>query len=250
MKIVRDRFNVPHITGHTCDDVTWAMGWMLAEDRGLLLAQARYRRGWRPSTRRTSTPSGSSSACASTRRPGRSTGSSSATARGAAAAGRRGRGRPARHRRLPRGPQRPAAADGGTRPLTRVDIYAANAITGQIFGQGGGDEARRSEFLRRCASATAHAAGRRIFDDLSEFDDPDRPRRWRRRSPTGKRTRGQGQRGAGRRAPASRPARGRGRAASAHPRWASNFLLVGGRARRPAIRCSSPARRSATSTRA
>ena len=39
--IVRDRFNVPHITGQTRDDVTWAMGWLLAEDRGLLLAQAR-----------------------------------------------------------------------------------------------------------------------------------------------------------------------------------------------------------------
>ena len=39
--IVRDRFNVPHITGHSRDDVTWAMGWVLAQDRGLLLAQAR-----------------------------------------------------------------------------------------------------------------------------------------------------------------------------------------------------------------
>src|SRR5689334_16029267 len=39
--VVRDRFNVPHITGNSRDDVTWAMGWILAEDRGLLLAQAR-----------------------------------------------------------------------------------------------------------------------------------------------------------------------------------------------------------------
>ena len=42
VKIVRDRYNVPHITGRTRDDVTWAMGWILQEDRGLLLAQARY----------------------------------------------------------------------------------------------------------------------------------------------------------------------------------------------------------------
>src|SRR6187551_911254 len=33
--IVRDRFNVPHITGKSRDDVTWAMGWTLAEDRSL-----------------------------------------------------------------------------------------------------------------------------------------------------------------------------------------------------------------------
>src|SRR3954451_6185381 len=39
--VVRDRFNVPHITGNSRDDVTWAMGWILQEDRGLLLAQAR-----------------------------------------------------------------------------------------------------------------------------------------------------------------------------------------------------------------
>ena len=42
VRLVRDRFNVPHITGRKRDDVTWAMGWVLQEDRGLLLAQGRY----------------------------------------------------------------------------------------------------------------------------------------------------------------------------------------------------------------
>src|SRR5215210_7304744 len=42
VRLVRDRYNVPHITGRTRDDVTWAMGWVLQEDRGLLLAQGRY----------------------------------------------------------------------------------------------------------------------------------------------------------------------------------------------------------------
>jgi len=40
--IVRDRYDVPHITATTRDGVTFAMGWTLAEDRGLLLQQARY----------------------------------------------------------------------------------------------------------------------------------------------------------------------------------------------------------------
>src|SRR4051794_1602759 len=40
--ILRDSYDVPHITGKTHDDVTWAMGWIAQEDRGLLLAQARY----------------------------------------------------------------------------------------------------------------------------------------------------------------------------------------------------------------
>src|SRR3954462_7505488 len=39
--VVRDRFNVPHITGNSRDDVTWAMGWILGEARGLLLNQSR-----------------------------------------------------------------------------------------------------------------------------------------------------------------------------------------------------------------
>ena len=42
VRIVRDKFNVPHVYGKTHDDVVWASGWILEEDRGLLLAQGRY----------------------------------------------------------------------------------------------------------------------------------------------------------------------------------------------------------------
>ena len=40
--IVRDAYHVAHIHGVTRDDVTWGAGWVVAEDRGLLLQQARY----------------------------------------------------------------------------------------------------------------------------------------------------------------------------------------------------------------
>src|SRR5450755_1126745 len=40
--ITRDPFHVPQIRGRTRDDVTWGAGWVEAEDRGLLLQQARY----------------------------------------------------------------------------------------------------------------------------------------------------------------------------------------------------------------
>src|SRR3954447_22751329 len=40
--IKRDRFDVPHITGRNRLDLDWAAGWVLEEDRGLLLAQGRY----------------------------------------------------------------------------------------------------------------------------------------------------------------------------------------------------------------
>ncbi|MEA2456139.1 MAG: hypothetical protein QOI45_2401, partial [Thermoleophilaceae bacterium] len=42
VRIIRDRFNVPHIYGKTNDDVTWGAGWALAHDRELLMEQARY----------------------------------------------------------------------------------------------------------------------------------------------------------------------------------------------------------------
>ncbi len=42
VKIVRDKFNVPHVTATTHDGGVWAAGWIAAEDRALLLEQARY----------------------------------------------------------------------------------------------------------------------------------------------------------------------------------------------------------------
>ena len=40
--IIRDKFNVPHVNATTYDGGIWAAGWIAAEDRGLLLQQARY----------------------------------------------------------------------------------------------------------------------------------------------------------------------------------------------------------------
>ena len=40
--IIRDRFDVPHVSATTHDGGVWASGWIAAEDRGLLLQQARY----------------------------------------------------------------------------------------------------------------------------------------------------------------------------------------------------------------
>jgi hypothetical protein len=41
VRIVRDRYNVPHIRAQSRADVVWAMGWVLQQDRALLLAQGR-----------------------------------------------------------------------------------------------------------------------------------------------------------------------------------------------------------------
>ncbi|MEA2287943.1 MAG: hypothetical protein QOJ21_3986, partial [Solirubrobacteraceae bacterium] len=41
VRIVRDRFDVPHITATRADDLTWAAGWVTAADRALLLEALR-----------------------------------------------------------------------------------------------------------------------------------------------------------------------------------------------------------------
>ena len=123
---------------------------------------------------------------------------------------------------------RACAPTAATRPWTRVDIYAANAITGQIFGQGGGDEARRAEFLSKLRKRYGARRGDRIFDDLSEFNDPDSPATMSKAFPYGRKNldgKGNAVLDAGSFKPTG--PRGLGRAASAHPRWSSNFLLVG-----------------------
>jgi acyl-homoserine lactone acylase PvdQ len=227
--IVRDRFNVPHITGNSRDDVTWAMGWILAEDRGLLLAQAR------DAARLAAIDAPNIDAFGLVvnlkqftptkqvdrmiRRAG------DAALRSAGAGGRAVRrdidvylqGLNARMR-----------AEGGKRPWTRVDIYAANAITGQIFGEGGGDEARRSEILSRLRDRYGRKRGLQIFDDVSEFDDPDSPTTLTKSFRYG-RARGPGRGNAVLDAGSYKPTgpKGLASAASAHPRWASNFLIVG-----------------------
>ena len=77
------------------------------------------------------------------------------------------------------GPQRAAARPTAARaPFTRVDMFAANALVGQIFGQGGGDEARRSRVPRRAAQAARHRrAGRRCSTTSPSSTTPTRRRR-------------------------------------------------------------------------
>ena len=228
--IVRDRFNVPHITGQSRDDVTWAMGWVLQEDRGLLVAQARDAARLAAIDApnidafglvinlRQYTPTDEVDDII--RKDG------DAALKSAGAAGRAVRhdidvyvdGMNARRR-----------AEGNTsRPWTRTDIYAANALTGQIFGQGGGDEARRSEFLSSLRKRYGSSEGLEIFDDLAEFDDPDSPATLSKTFRYGKAI-GIGKGNAVLDAGSLEPVgpRGLARAAGAHPRWSSNFLMVG-----------------------
>jgi acyl-homoserine lactone acylase PvdQ len=228
--IVRDRFDVPHITGKTRDDVTWATGWVVAEDRALLLAQGRY-----PAllaaidapnidafglvkNLRTYTP---------TKQVKRMV-----LRNGLAALKSAGPdGKAVLH-------DTDVYLDGLNARLhkdkskqakwTRADVFAVNALAGQIFGQGGGDEARRSEYLSALRDKLGAARGQQVFDDLSETDDPDSPATMSKAFPYGERsstsTAGNAILDAGSFKPSG--VAGLARAASA-PTWASNFLIAG-----------------------
>ena len=177
VSIVRDRFNVPHIKGRTKADVTWAMGWVLQADRGLLLAQAR-----------------NAGRMAALEAPGVNafglvTGLKQVTPskqadrlikrmqeRNLRAAGREGRAVIRDIDLFVAGANAKLRADKSEqKPYTRVDIYGAMALAGELFGRGGGDEARRSAFLDGLRTRVGPARAQSIFDDLSSTNDPDRP---------------------------------------------------------------------------
>jgi acyl-homoserine lactone acylase PvdQ len=174
--LIRDRFDVPHITGVTRDDVTWAAGWVEVEDRGLLLGQARYDslvaaidapglnalnlisslKSFKPSQQTINEVSKQTNALL--------------------AAGARGRAVLHDIDVYVQGVNAYYAAHGPmTARFTRNDIYGLNALKGQFVGQGGGDEAVRSEFLSGLQSRLGASRGLSVFNDLREAYDPETP---------------------------------------------------------------------------
>lgn len=158
--IARDAYDFPHITGATRDDVTWGTGWVTAEDRGLLVSQARYDSelaaidapGLSAFNLITSlhsfTPSKQTVAAISHQ-------TSVLLADGA-------RGRAVLHDIdvYLQGINAYLATERSTQaPLTRTDIYAFNALKDQFVGEGGGQQALDSRsFSPRCSDGWAPAA--------------------------------------------------------------------------------------------
>jgi acyl-homoserine lactone acylase PvdQ len=176
IKVVRDKFGVPHVTAKTYDDGVWADGYLLAEDRGLLLEQARY-----------------NSLVAAIDAPGLkaldlisglknfqpSAQTEAFVARQATVlkhAGKEGRqvlhdidtfiaGINARYKQT-----------GSTaKPWTRTDVFALDALKGQFVGQGGGNEAVRTQFLTAVENKLGAAKGMQVFNDLRQHNDPEMP---------------------------------------------------------------------------
>ena len=227
--ITRDKYNVPHITGVTRDDVTWAMGWVTQEDRALLLAQgrnpARLAAIDAPNIDAFGLVTGLKTYTPTKQVDRIITRNGLAALKAAGADGKAllhdvdvyVEGLNARL----------SADKSGSPRYTRADVFALNALAGQIFGQGGGDEARRSELLSSMRSKLGTAKANKAFNDVTEFNDPDSPTTIAKRFPYGKIP--ANAKGSVVLDPGSFKPTGPSKLARAAgvPRWASNFLMVG-----------------------
>ena len=174
--VIRDRFDVPHVSATTHDGGVWASGWIAAEDRGLLLQQARY-----------------DSLVAAIDAPGLSAIGLVEKLKNFVPSAQTNRV-VARQTQvlLKAGPEGRAvlhdidvyitglnaylqATHSTAAPFTRVDIYAFNALKDQFFGEGGGDEARRSEFLAGLERRLGTAKGYSVFNDLRQNQNAGSP---------------------------------------------------------------------------
>ena len=171
--LLRDRFNVPHVFANTRAAGIQTAGWILAEDRSLLLEQARY------NSRVAVIDAPGLSAIGLT--AGLQTFTPSAqteafTATETKALKRRGKEGKAVLRDIDTYISGInaylAASHSPNAPWTRNDVYAVNALKGQFLGQGGGDEADRSSFLNGLQEQLGKGRGMAAFNDLRQFKNP------------------------------------------------------------------------------
>ena len=171
--LLRDRFDVPHVYASTRAGGIQTAGWVLAEDRGLLLEQARYNSRVAvidaPGLSAIDLTAGLQSF-----KPSAQTEAFTATETKALM--RRGKQGQAVLRDIDTyisGINAYLSATHSTNaPWTRNDVYAVNALKGQFLGQGGGDEANRSSFLNGLQQQLGKGRGFQAFNDLRQFKNP------------------------------------------------------------------------------
>jgi acyl-homoserine lactone acylase PvdQ len=172
--ITRDRWGVPHVQGKTAEDVAYGAGWATAADRGAVLELLR-------GPGRLAALDAPGVDALTLALSGKSFRPSSVT-----------EGTLARQYALLR-----ALGDRGRRTIRLVDAYVAGinaqylkagvaaakwtrndvgavaALVATVFGAGGGDEVRRSQFLDLLQKRLGGEMGRRVWEDLRQRDDPE-----------------------------------------------------------------------------
>ena len=173
VRIERDKYNVPHVYSETYDGGVFAAGWIAAEDRGALIEQARYNGRAAaidlPGVTAIGLILGGGSF-----EPSAQTEAQVATQTDALmAAGKEGRAVLRDIDTFIKGINAYLVQSGATvAPWTRNDVYSVNAVKDQFLGIGGGDEARRSEFLGGLRARLGTRKGAKVFNDLRQFKNP------------------------------------------------------------------------------
>jgi acyl-homoserine lactone acylase PvdQ len=176
VEIIRDSFNVPHVNAQTHDDGVWAAGWIAAEDRGLLLAQARYN----ARVAAIDVPNVTALSLITQLKsftPTEQTEAEIAKQTDVLLA-QGSEGQQVLHDIdvfISGINDYLALNSPSTTPWTRNDVYALNALKGQFLGQGGGDEARRSAFLAGLIQHLGKKKAMDVFNDLRQFKNKGLP---------------------------------------------------------------------------
>ena len=174
--LIRDKFNVPHVYSETYAGGIWTAGWIAAEDRGLLLEQARYNARVAaidaPGLDALSLISGLKSFSPSAQTEAEVAKQTQVLEN----AGPEGKAVLRDIDNFVSGINDYLEAHNSSNaPWTRNDVYAVNALKGQFVGEGGGDEARRSQFLGGLQQRLGQTKGKSVFNDLRQFKNPESP---------------------------------------------------------------------------
>jgi acyl-homoserine lactone acylase PvdQ len=178
LEIVRDKHDIPHIYGATRAGAMFGSGWVAAKDRGLLLAL-----GLGPAyTAALGVPGVNAFGLLLEKRSFKPSKEAKEFVTNQ---------KKVLEEKGPEGDQVISdleawcegvnafeATQGSNRilpPVSLPDAIAGFAFIGSIFGNGGGNEVRNSEFLGRLEQRLGEEGGKQVFRDLKEVNDPEAP---------------------------------------------------------------------------
>jgi hypothetical protein len=171
--LLRDRFNIPHVFAKTRPASIQTAGWILAEDRGLLLEQARYNSRVAVIDAPGLSAIGLTAGLQSFKPSAQTEAYVSTETKALKRAGKEGKAVLRDIDTYISGINAYLqSTNSPNAPWTRNDVYAVNALKGQFLGQGGGREARNAEFLNGLQQQLGRGKGFAAFNDFRQFKNP------------------------------------------------------------------------------
>ena len=174
--IKRDKYGVPHVIATTYDGGIWAAGWIAAQDRGLLLQQARNNARVAAIDAPGLSAIGLVSSLQNFQPSAQTEAVVAKQTQALQAKGKEGKAVLRDIDTYISGINDYLDANSPATPdWTRNDVYAVNALKNQFLGVGGGDEARRSQFLGGLIKRLGAKKGWKVFNDLRQQTNNESP---------------------------------------------------------------------------